>query len=421
MHLLLTGLSHEAAGIEVRERAAVGPELLPAALTSLRGQAGVEAAFVLSTCSRTEVYVTGRHLSALRKGVRCSLSEVHPDGYPVYSASLAEATDAGAAGHLFRTTAGVNSMLLGESQVLGQVRRAAQEARRLGALDHILSGTADRAVAAARRARRSSGIGRGAVSVGQAAAAHVRERLGGLTGVRVLVLGAGEVGDLAVKALTEGGATVQVGSRGGASAISLAGRHGAQAVDLRDLAGLLAEVDVVVASSSAPGALLTRRLLAAAARGRVRPLIVLDLALPRDVEPGSSDVEGVEVIDVDDLSRSVQAGLARREQALARALEVLEDEVEAWRTWFASASLRPTMAAITGYADGVREREVRKAMRGLGNADPRVARRMEAMSRSLVAKLLLHPIGYLRANPQDTEAGDLLARLFSEAGPGESR
>ncbi|MGH7903792.1 MAG: glutamyl-tRNA reductase [Candidatus Dormibacteraceae bacterium] len=414
MHLILVGLSHAVAGIDLRERAAVGGDQLPLALRLLDARPELAGSMVLSTCSRTEVYATGAHVAAMAAAIRGSLRELHPDGYPRYADRLYTKTDEEAAGHLFRVATGIDSLLVGESQVLGQLRGAVGAARRHGRLDAFLDGTADRAVAAARRARQLTAIGRGAVSIGHAAAAHVTETLGPGSGPRVLVVGAGEAGELAVRMLRKAGAEVLVASRTGVTARALARRYGGDQVPLSRLPGMLGEIDVLVCSSSSRERLVTMDLLAPAAARRERPLVILDLALPRNVEPAAAGLPQVRYLDVDALSSRVAAAREGRRDTIEAASEVLEAELARWRLWRRTAVTAPTLAGITSYAEEVRAHELERAMRGLEGAEPIVARRMEALSRSLISKLLVHPISYLRSNPQDRAAAEALERIFRD-------
>lgn len=414
MHLLLLGLNHAVAGVELREQAVVDAAGLPRALALLQARPELSGAMVLSTCGRTEVYATGGHLGAMTAAVRGCLRRIHPEGYPLYADRLYLKADREAARHLFRVAAGTDSLLVGESQVLGQVRSAVRAARRSGRLDPLLEGTADRAVAAARRARMGSSIGRGAVSVGGAAAAFASEALGSVAGSSVLVLGAGEVGEAVVRALHKAGARVTVASRSGATARVVAERWGGEEAPLEGLAPRLAAADVLVCASSAKRRLITLPLLRGALEGRSRPLVVLDLAVPRDVDPEAADLPGVSYVDVDGLSRRVLAARDRRRGVVEAAEAILEAEIASWAVWRRTATAAPTMAGITAYADEVRARELERALRGL-DLDPAVHRRMEALSRSLVSKLLLHPITYLRSNPQDAAAAELLERVFRDS------
>lgn len=405
MQLALVGLSHATADIELREKAALDGREVVQALKLLHARPEVSGSLVLSTCGRSELYLSGLHLGALEQAARQTLAAVHGDRYADYAPHLRARSGRPAARHLFRVAAGLESLLLGEAQVLGQVRAAAADARRQRALDALLGGTVDQAVAGARAARTASGIGRGAVSVGEAAAAIVRET----GGRRVLVVGAGEVGELVAKALARARLEMLVVSRGGVSARGLAERHGARALEAAEAESALREVDVIVCAARGRQPIVTPDRLA----GRTSPLLVIDLAVPRAVEPEVGRLPGVVLVGLDELSRRVSASLRTRAEAAAAAEAVIEARLDAWEAWFRAQAVRPTLSAMARYADQIRVEELARALRGLKGLDPEVGARVEALSRSLVAKLMLHPIGYLRSHPDDRAAAELIERIFA--------
>lgn len=409
-HLLSLGLGHDGAEISIREKASLTTEQASDALRRLRARPEVEGALVLATCGRTEVYVSGIHVAELRRAVLAALKEVHAGDHRAYAERLVQRLDLEAARHLYRVAAGLESPLLGESQVLGQLRSAIRHARAAGALDHLVGGTADQAVAAARQARRESGLGRGAASLGQAAVQLLREHAGSVAGKRVLVVGAGEVGALAARALASAGAELLIGSRRGVSAAALSRALGAAAIDAESVPSLLRDVDAAVFSATSERPLVGLGDVA----GTDRPLLLLDLAVPRNVEPEAGLVPGVRLINIDQLGQAAAAGLHRRRLAAELAADVLERELEGWRAWFQTSRAAPTLAALAAYADGIRIREVERTLGALGDIDPQLRRRIDSLSRALVSRLMLHPIAYVRAHPEDESARELLARMFSE-------
>ncbi|HEX6488440.1 MAG TPA: glutamyl-tRNA reductase [Candidatus Dormibacteraeota bacterium] len=412
--LLSLALGPGEAELALRERASLSAPEGERLLAMLGADPAVEGTLVLSTCGRTEVYVSGLHPAALRKAVLRSLRAVHGKGFDAYSSHLAERRDGAAALHLFRVASGLESPLLGESQILGQVRVAARQARAAGALDPLVGGTADRAIAAARRARQESGLGRGAASIGQAAVALLREVCGEVAGAAVLVVGAGEIGTLAARALSRTGAELLVASRTRASADSLALRAGGETVPLDELMPALARVDAAVFCASAAEPLLGVEALDAAVRGRRDQLLLLDLAVPRNIPPAAGELPNVKLVNVDEVATFADAGLSRRRAAAGDAATILDEELEAWEAWKTRSAGAATLAALAAYADGIRSREVQRTLRALGEIDPELRLRIESLSRALVTRLMLHPISYVRAHPEDEAAGELLQRLFSE-------
>jgi glutamyl-tRNA reductase len=406
MHLLLVGLSHAEADVRLRELAAVGTTGTAVALRLLQHQRAVGSAFVLATCNRTELYATSSHLRAGRRALHEVLSALHPSGYPVYRCALYEKSDDAAAEHLFRVAAGVESAVVGESQIVAQLRFALQQARRSLPADALLAGTTERAIAAGRRVRREVPIAQRRLSIGTATVDFIRQALGSVNGRKVVVLGAGQVADLCLRALVRGGAIVTVAARKESRAEALASRFGAEAVGVERLADAIAYADVVVGAASADHPILRRDMF-----GR-RSQLVLDLALPRSAEAALDRVPGIRVADLDDVARAARRSPEAEARLLESAGRVLADELRAWRDWRRSLAAGPGLQVIADYAEQVRQAEVERALRGLAEQERDAAERIDRLSRSLVSKLLLHPIAYLRTHPEDEAAVELVERLF---------
>ena len=405
MHLKLVGLSHRVAPIEVRERVALSSLQAENLLDALRRRRGVESAMVLATCNRLELIAGGAHSSAVGQALEGVLRERDPDAHGVIAAHLYRLEDEAVAGHLFRVAAGLDSQLVGEIQILSQLRSAAATARRHGALDAVLGGTLDRAVAAGRRARTRL-RGAHAARIGDAVAATLGSRR------RVLLVGSGAVAVTVASALARRGVELTVSSRNPAHAKRLASAHGGLSVPVAAIGEAFAEAEAVVTASSAPARLFTARWLRVATAPRTAPLLIVDLGVPRNVDPEAAGAAGIELLNLDDVSSAHL--LSHPQAAVGEAEEVLEAELAGWRRWF-TAGAGSTIAAIGGYADWVRGTELSRAMRGLESLDPVVGRRMEALSRALASKLMLHPISYLRDHPEDVEAAAALERIFGSA------
>jgi len=411
VRLLLIGLSHATASVEVREKAAIDGASLYAALQVFAARSELNGVLVLATCSRTEVYATGLDLPTIRTAIHASLRKLHSQDYVSYASHLYEKSDSNAALHLFRVASGLDSVLIGEPQVLGQLRRAVAVARQLGSLDHVLGGTADRAVSAARRVRRRSGLAKADVSIGLVAVENIKDTLATAQGLGVLVVGAGEVGEVVARALAAAGARLSIVSRDGESARRLATQVGGQALGADHVDRILAEVDVVVSSAGASPPLFTAARLEPILAARGRQLLLFDLAVPRDVEAAVAALPKVRLINVDELSTwMVQTGpLPARQTALADKL--LLGELRLWQEWQRANSWSPILATLTEYAERVRQAAVQTATRGLQDSE-QLEGRLDTMSRSLVSKLLMHPLAYLRAHPEDRAAEAAVLRIF---------
>jgi glutamyl-tRNA reductase len=346
MRLSLVGISHRHAPVEVRERVALDRDESAALARELAGDG---ECVCLSTCNRTELYAAGedaeeRTLQALRS--------LGGDEVAALSYRLA---DHAAALHLFRVAAGLDSLVPGEGEILGQVR-AAYEA---GATGPLLNRLFHDALHAGKRARAQTTIAESPASVSSAGAALAQQVFGELEGRRVLVVGAGKVGELAARSLAARGAEIAgVVNRSDARGEDLARRFGTRAVPLQGFAGELASVDVVVTCTGAPGFLLGPDDVR---DRRGRPLFVIDLAVPRDVDPAVNDLDGCYLYDIDDLEAVVESSLAGRRREAERAEAIVAEEAERFRAWQASLDVVPTIASLRARAEAIRSAELSKA------------------------------------------------------------
>ena len=317
--------------------------------------------------------------------------------------------------HLFRVATGLDSMVVGETQVLGQVRAAHRLALETGTLDAQLDFVFRRAIGAAKLARSQTGIGRAAGSISEAAIAVAEKVLGGVEGRTALLIGAGKMSALAARRLQRQGAHLRVSSRGGESAAALATQLGASVVGTDDLAAAMLECDLVVAATTSFEPVLDRALCSAVQVKRSgRPLCLIDLAVPRDVAPDVAGLPGVTLIDIDELGRRLQDGAHDHGRAIAAASLVVAEEVR--RTLEVldrrDASV-PTIRALLERAEMIRRREVERTMARLPAADAELTERIDTLSRSLVRKLLHAPITHLRAASDDPGVALRLREAFS--------
>lgn len=339
LELIAVGLDHATAGIELRERVTFTDAEIPAALEQLSGSAGelLEQAAILSTCNRVELYGVARSRRATDE-LASFLARYH-------GLERRELTDAlyvhrgdDVAHHLAATAAGMRSLVLGEAQIQGQVRTAVEHAVAAGTAGPELRRLFESAIAAGRRARSRTALSRGAASVSQAGVELVRQRIGPLDRSTVLLIGAGTAGELAARHLARHGAReLLVLNRGVARAQGLAQRHGGRVITSDRLAEALARSDVVISATGAPRPVVCRHHLELALAGRARasspPLLLIDLAVPRDVDPGVAGLAGVEVHTIDDLRQVVDRTLMRRSAELPAANAVLRTEVARFTRW----------------------------------------------------------------------------------------
>jgi len=368
LKLSLVGISHHVAPVELRERVAL-PLERAASLARTLGDA-----VCLSTCNRTEVYLAGddgsRALSSLEELAGAPLRSV---AYRMH--------DEAAALHLFRVSAGLDSLIPGESEILGQVRAAFDAASPGPILDRVFR----QALQLGKRVRTETAIGESPASVPSAAAALAAQVFGDLTGRRVLLVGAGRIGELAAGNLAARGATIEyVANRGIEAASELAQRFGASPLTLDDVAGKLGEVDVVLTSTSAPGLLVSA---ADVPSRRRHPLFFIDIAVPRDVDPAVHELDGCFLYDIDDLEAVVTETLAGRRVEAEHAERLVALEAERFREWQAALEVVPAIASLRARADEIRSAELAK----LGSLPEHERRTVEAVTAQILNKLLHLP------------------------------
>jgi glutamyl-tRNA reductase len=387
--LVVVGVSHHNSPLPVREALAFARDTLPTALVRLKREAGLSEVMILSTCNRVEVYAAGgvaeaQTIASVLRAHACARSHV----VPMLDQRVGEA----AVRHAFRVAAALDSMVLGESQILGQLKDAYQAAETAGTLGPVLGGLRQHSVAAAKRVRTDTGIGRHAVSVSHVAVELARKIFGGLAGKRVLLVGAGKMSRLAAGRLVREGARATVLGRTFARTEELAAFLGGRAAGLEDLRDELTQADIVITSTGAPGLVvqLVDVEAARAARGG-RPLFLIDIALPRDVDPAVRGLSGVFLYDLDDLRSVADANLRERQRDAAAAEALVESEVGAYLGAQRSRRAVPLLVALRERAEAIRRSEIAKARPRLGTLTTEQERALEAATAAIVNKLLHTP------------------------------
>lgn len=400
MSLTVIGVSHDTAPLEVRERFAFAPSESTRTLAALRRDAGVEEAVLLSTCNRTELYLyaeSDRAARAAGKVFRWKGAELDDPDRFLYQLRHYEV-----AAHLFRVAGGLDSMVVGEAEIQGQVRSAYELAREVP-VEPPMAGTVlhrlfQQALAVGGRIRDETTVGEGAGSVASVAVDLARKIFGQLDRRRVLILGAGETAELTVEALArEGVAGIMVANRTVERARELAGRLGGRAVSFEELDAALAEADIVVSSTAAPHPVLElddmRRAFPDARR---RPLLIVDIAVPRDVQPEVGAEANVFLYNVDDLRQIVDANLAKRGGAIPDAERIVQEEVEAFRRWHAAREVVPVIRLFRSHVRRLADSELERALEALGHLSDEDREKLEEFSHRLLGKLLHEPTVRLR-------------------------
>ncbi|HSP64580.1 MAG TPA: glutamyl-tRNA reductase [Candidatus Deferrimicrobium sp.] len=403
MHLVAAGLSFRSAPISVRERAVVPESEANGLLRYLVGHCGLRGAAVLSTCNRTEFYVSCP-TAALADEVRPRLAMyLDPIDDSEVGEHLFELRDGEAIRHMLRVAGGLESMVVGEEQVLGQFRDAHQLAREAGTLDARLDYVMRRAVSAGKRVRSETLLGRRAGSIADAAATVALEVAGDLHGRGVLVLGAGTMSALAASRMHQAGARLMIASRGGDSAVALASRLPSDAVAITDPVSVAADVDVVICATDSAGVVLDAAHVAAMQERRGhRALVIIDIAVPRDVEAEAGGVPGVTLIDVDAVGARIAGAGSAQLAALAEATATIEAEVARAVVVVAERDTAgPTIGALVRQAEAMRRQEVERTLARMPGVDAATAHRIQQLTRGIVSKLLHAPISHLREFADD--------------------
>lgn len=400
MHITLVGISHKTAPVAVRERFVFAAEELPEALPLFGG-----AAVLVSTCNRTEVYLTAHH-GITPGSVITMLRELKSD-VEAPDDIFYHKTDLDAARHLFRVAAGVESMVLGESEILGQVRTAFAAATAAGTHNAVLSQLFHTAIRVGRKARSDTGIGRHAVSISSTATKLAERTLGDLPSRTVLVVSAGEAGKLTARSLTKHGVKkLFVTSRTPARAKELARDLGGRQVPFGKLGAAMAKADMVITSSAAPGFLIGKpEVKEATANRNGRPLLLIDIAVPRDVDPAVRGESNVELYDMDDIQALVEKSRSARQQELSKVEAIVDDGLEHFRIWMRDRGVVPTVAALRERAEIARRAELEKTFRRAGDLTPKQQRSIESMATALVKKLLHDPIDRLKSDDGERYVG----------------
>jgi glutamyl-tRNA reductase len=421
--VVVIGLNHRTTPLDLLERMTIGDAALPKALHDLISREDVSEAVVLSTCNRTEVYAVAERFHGAYQDIRDFLAEVAFLAPEDFSDHLYVHYDAPAVAHLFGVAAGLDSAVLGETEILRQVRDAWERARHEGTVGPTLNLLFRHAVEAGKRARTDTAISRHTTSVSQAAVAMAAERLEGLHGARVLVLGAGEMGEAMAVGLAKAGVTdLALANRTWDRAVELAERVGGRPVRLLDVPAALAEADVLLCSTGASAALLQVDDVRDIVRGRAgRPLLIVDIAVPRDVDPAIGALDGVTLLDMDDLRRFAEAGTQARRGEVAGVQGILDEELERYLGTTSAREVAPMIVALRERAEEVRQAELERFRNRLDGLDTEQLATIDAVTRGIIGKLLHEPSITLKdaaGSPRGDRLVASLRELFALEGDG---
>lgn len=421
MHIHCLGLSHRTADVSLRERLTFSEESIKPALARLGcgfgSQPGtVTEMVILSTCNRVEIYAVAPHPEF--DALETFISDVHGVPQSDFRPHLYRLSNEEAVNHLFRVAAGLDSLVLGEPQVLGQVMRAFELARSQNASGLVLSRLFQAALHTGKRSRTETAIGHNPASISSIAIHLAGQVVPDLKRAQIVVLGAGEMAELAVEAMRKRGASrIRVVNRTLDRARRLAKQWGGEAFTFENLPEALRWADILVTSTGAPHTIVQSNLVMPAMRTRAnRPLVIIDIAVPRDVDSEVGNLPGVSVYDMDALSEHLEQSLSERAREIPHVERILADEQATFMDYLDTLDVIPVIAAMRQQAEAIRLTELDKTFRRLPDLEPGDRKRLEAMTRAMVKKILHPPITRLRSeagNPQSAEFASAARALFN--------
>lgn len=398
MHLTLVGLSHKTAPVEIREKLTFPPHRQEEALALLTSSEHVAEAVILSTCNRTEIYAVTAPDSDGSGAIIDFMCVYHGLDRHELVRYLYMLDGEAVVRHLFRVVASLDSMVVGEAQILGQVKEGYEYAFSNGACSRVFNRLFRQSFEVGKRVRSETEIGENAVSISYAAVELAKKVFDQLEGRTILVLGAGKMSELTAKHLVSNGVgSVLVANRTFERAAELAEKFSGEAIRYEDLFERMAEADIVISSTAATHHVITKDRVAQAMKHRKgEPLFLIDIAVPRDIEPEVNDLRDVFLYDIDDLNGVVESNLEERMREAQRAEVIIEEEIREFEEWAESMEVVPTVAAIRAKAEQVRQAELEKAMRRLGGLSEKELRTIDALTSAIVNKMLHEPTDRLK-------------------------
>jgi len=396
LQILLVGLSHKTAPLEVRESVSFLNDQLPVALSGLKERVG--ECVILSTCNRTEIYAITADPSKTAAKVHAYVTEFHGLSRDAVSPHFYDYTGADAVHHLFRVAGGLDSMIVGESQILGQVRDSLSSASEAQSVEVSTLGLFHSAIQTGRRVREETSVGRNPLSISYAGVKLAQRTLGKLESSRVLLIGAGEAGRLVASALrTSGVADVMVANRTLERAEELAEYLNGRTIPFDEITDSLSQADIAISATDSPSFIVTQDMVSQAFSGnREAPLFLFDLAVPRDVDPAVSSMRDVNLFNIDDLSAIAEENLEERKRAAVEAEKVVAEEVAKFMTWWDTLDVLPTIRALRKQAEHIRQKEMSRAVSKLEGLSEDQMSAVDALTKSIVNRLLHDPTSALK-------------------------
>jgi len=417
MKLLITGVSHKTAPVEIRERLAFSEAVLPGALAQLKSKEGVSEALILSTCNRVEVVVASDDSVDLRALVGEFLTETRQASAASLGPCLYHHEGRAAIHHLFRVAASLDSMVVGEPQILGQLKTAYAVAKAQGSLSGLLDNVLARAFGVAKRVRSETGIGQMAVSISYAAVELARKIFGSLEGKTVMIVGAGKMSELSARHLRRSGAShIFVTNRTHERAVEVASLFQGTPVEYTKFLSLLPEVDILITSSGAPHYILHKaEMQHVIGVRRNKPMFLIDIAVPRNIAPNVNEVDNVFLYDIDDLQGVVNANLREREVEAGHAEGIIAQEVERMLARLKAQDVAPAIVSLREQLEEIRVAEIAKMRGKLGPLTQQQEEALEILTRGIINKIAHGPVSELRkqaGDPEGVHVVDAIRKVF---------
>jgi glutamyl-tRNA reductase len=410
MNLALIGINHRTAPVEVRERMHIPEPRLAQAISDLIHREGIHEGLILSTCNRVEVMTSAEDSVDAEPLIQQFLADHHQLDLGPYQRFFYRYQQQEVVRHLFRVASSLDSMILGEPQILGQLKRAYALAREAGGLNGSLQEIVNQALAVARRVRRETALGSAAVSVSYAAVELAKKIFGSLEGRTIFVIGAGKMSELAAKYLLRSGASaIYVTNRTYERAVQLAAAFRGTAIAFEQLFEHLPKADIVISSTGAAGYIVNKEHVAKILSARRnRPVFFVDIAVPRDIDPLVNELDNAFVYDIDDLGQVVEANKKQRAREAVWAEEIVQEEVQKTMRRLASRDLVPTIVALEDRLNTIRAGEIERYQSRLVNLTPEQRQAVEALTRGIMNKILHGPITELKSGAGQPEQVDLV-------------
>ncbi len=420
MNLTLLGINHRTAPVEVREKMNIPADAIAAALTDLVHREGIREGMILSTCNRVEVTTAAEDEVDAESIIRGFLADHHHCKLDPFAHFFYRLRQQDVVKHLFRVASSLDSMILGEPQILGQIKQAYATARTAGAMNGTLNDVVNQALAVARRVRRETALGSAAVSVSYAAVELAKKIFGGLQDKTIFVVGAGKMSELAAKHLLASGASrILVSNRTFDRAAELAAAFQGTPVPFENLFEHLSEADIVISSTGSIQPIISKHQVEKLLGARKnRPMFFVDIAVPRDVDPAVNELDNVFVYDIDDLGHVVEANKKQREREAVWAEEIIQTEVQKTLKRLASRDVVPTIVALEDRLNHIRASEMDRYQGRLASMTPEQRQAVDALTRGIMNKILHGPITELKSGAGEPENAALVRLIHKMFGLG---